>query len=253
LDCKLRAFAHEYSLSIRPASDPKVVADGLELGSLCPAPAPLAASSEAKDGASVAARSKAAAAHRAIAAARFVGWVDPVRGDDDVGDGTETAPHATVGRALSALRARRGSNAAPAALVLSPGTHFVAQTIELTASDAHLAIVATPTIGAGPTVLSGGVDLGTLSWKHEHGSLYSAKLAKDVAVFDTLYQPSGRRAIRARHPNADPEITDPGLSGICVQASADGCELDTFPFENSVSICLPRLSHLLPSPPTLRF
>eukprot|EP01046_Picozoa_sp_COSAG06_P118545 COSAG06_NODE_65726_length_256_cov_0.662420_1_plen_72_part_10 len=42
LDCKLRAFAHEYSLSVRPLSDSKVVADGLELGSACPAPSPAA-------------------------------------------------------------------------------------------------------------------------------------------------------------------------------------------------------------------
>ena len=45
----------------------------------------------------------------------------------------------------------------------------------------------------------------------------SAKLPAAAGVFDTLYQPSGRRAIRARHPNADPETTDPGISGICVQ------------------------------------
>ena len=35
LDCKLREFAHEFSMAIRPSSDAKVVADGLELGSLC--------------------------------------------------------------------------------------------------------------------------------------------------------------------------------------------------------------------------
>jgi hypothetical protein len=221
LDCKLRAFAHEYSLSVRPLSDSKVVADGLELGSACPAPSPAA---EVRSSSEVdAEEARAVASKRVIAAAHVAGWVDPVLGDDTAGDGSESHPHATVATGLAALRARRGSRtAAPAALVLSGGTHFVDKTIELTPADAHLSIVSAPTVGGDPSVLSGGVDLGTLTWKQEHGSLYSAKLAKDAAVFDTLYQPSGRRAIRARHPNADPETTDPGLSGICVQASADG-------------------------------
>ena len=197
LDCKLRKFANEYALSIRPGSDSSVIADGLELGSLCKQHRPEQATE--RDAAGGAAQ---LAAQRAIDEAELVGWVDP-RGDDDA-DGSESHPHATVTRGLAALRARRRGSSR-AALVLAGGTHFVPETIVLTPADANLTIVAAPSAaGAAPSSLSGGVDLGTLSWKKEEGkgSLYSAKLPASAGVFDTLYQPSGRRAIRARHPNA---------------------------------------------------
>jgi hypothetical protein len=208
LDCKLRQFAHEFSMAIRPGSDAQVIADGLELGSLC---------NQVNSGTT---QGPAAPSQQIIDAARFVSFVDPGAGDDDTGDGSRSAPHATVAAGLAALRSARGTSTAAAALVLASGTHEVRETIELTASDSHLSIVAAPG-GVAPT-LSGGVALGTLTWKKEQGSLYSAKLPAKAGVFDTLYQPNGRRAIRARHPNADPETTNKGQSGICVQASADG-------------------------------
>lgn len=48
---------------------------------------------------------------------------------------------------------RRGAAHAPAALVLAAGTHFVAETIKLTAADSGLSIVAAPRAGAAPSVL----------------------------------------------------------------------------------------------------
>ena len=99
-------------------------------------------------------------------------------------------------------------------------------------------------------MLSGGVDLGTLAWRNERGQLYSAKLPAAAGVFDTLYQPSGRRAIRARHPNADPETTDPGRSGICVQASADGYQCPGWIHSAKWGPGLGRIAALCRRPPT---
>jgi hypothetical protein len=53
-----------------------------------------------------------------------------------------------VTRGLAALRSRRGASAAPAALVLAAGTHFVAETLALAPADSHLSIVAAPRLAA---------------------------------------------------------------------------------------------------------
>ena len=202
LDCKLRKLAKEFATHIRPNTSIEVVSDALQLDLLCgtePAEDETVdslASGATNDGV-------AALAAETIEAAALVAYVDPLRGNDAVGDGSPQAPFITVARGLKAVRSGRSGGAAAAALVLRGGTHFVSGTLALSAADSHLSIVAAPGERA---TLSGGAPLGELIWtKDAAQGVYSAQLpppppGAQYAVFDTLYEPSGRRAIRARYP-----------------------------------------------------
>ena len=84
-------------------------------------------------------------------------FVDP--SGDDTHAGTESAPFATVGRAVAATRS---ATAGPKAVVLRKGTHFLGtESVKLTAADSGLLITNYPGEEAW---VSGGVPLKT-SWQ----------------------------------------------------------------------------------------
>eukprot|EP01043_Picozoa_sp_COSAG02_P072381 COSAG02_NODE_13619_length_1371_cov_2.121069_2_plen_228_part_00 len=198
LDCKLRQLAKEFATQIRPNASIDVVSDALQLDVLCGSTKPAATSAGAR---TVTTNSGVAVlAAEVIAAAVLVAYVDPLRGDDTAGDGSAQSPFSTVARGLEVVRLRR-SGAGKAALVLRGGTHFVSDTLVLSAADSYLSIVAAP---GERVTLSGGIALGELTWAKGAQGVYSAQLppqpGMQYTVFDTLYEPSGRRAIRARYP-----------------------------------------------------
>ena len=220
LDCRLRSLAHRFAMSMRPDGG-QVIADGLELSSMCNVSDPPAGTQRRHKRLKMEALQQRATA--LIDAARFRVRV-VANGSSRVGRGIIAT--STVAHGLAILRAARDRGAAKnvkgdtetasSVLVLGSGLHFVPNTIHLTASDSHLAIVSEP---GSIAILSGGQDLGQLVWRQAgRDGLFSAQLPSSIGVFDSLYQPDGRRAIRARFPNADPESSNPGINGICFQA-----------------------------------
>ena len=129
-------------------------------------------------------------------------FVDPSHGSDETGKGTVSSPFATVRRALAAVRA----GASPPSVWLREGTYF--EQINVTAADSGVTIASYPGERA---VVSGGFDLGKLTWtKAPTGvstagtTVYKAALEKplpsDVLTFPGLFR-DGRRLTRARFPN----------------------------------------------------
>lgn len=129
-------------------------------------------------------------------------FVDAARGSDTTGTGTESAPFATVGRALEAVRA----GAASRSVWLREGTYF--EQINLTTPDSGVTIASYPGEHA---IVSGGFDLGKLSWsKASMGTsvdgvvVYKAALQRPlpqgIHTFPGLFR-DGRRLTRARYPN----------------------------------------------------
>jgi len=130
-------------------------------------------------------------------------FVDAHTGSDEAGKGTLSSPFATVRRALAAVRA----GATPPSVWLREGTYF--EQINVTTADSGVTISSFPGEHA---VVSGGFDLGKLTWsKASTGAstagdfaVYKAALQQPlpsgVSTFPGLFR-DGRRLTRARFPN----------------------------------------------------
>ena len=138
-------------------------------------------------------------------------YVDATRGSD-VNAGTEAKPVQTIAHALLLARAAAGPPAAT--IILRAGTHFLAETVDLTPTDSGLTIKAYTGEDA---AISGGVPLRDLTWSRASSlgndgaatspNVWKATLSKAVKPFISLGTLSPhRRVTRARYPNADPEI-----------------------------------------------
>jgi hypothetical protein len=119
----------------------------------------------------------------------------------DAAVGSIDAPLKTITKAVAATR----KLAATKTIFLRAGTYFVEGTITLTAQDSGLSIEA---YNDEPAILSGGVQLSDLQWaqvgeKHV-AQLTPAQRARLPAGIPAL-RINGKRATRARFPNADPE------------------------------------------------
>ena len=142
VDCAVRALAFNFSQVITPWANAVDVFDALRLDADCnavrPAPSPREASS----------------APVASTASTF--YVSP--SGSDAGAGTQSAPFATIPRALAAARA---AGAPPSTIVLRGGTHRLSAPVELGAGDSGLTLQAFP---SERPVVSGGASLAGLSW-----------------------------------------------------------------------------------------
>jgi hypothetical protein len=136
-------------------------------------------------------------------------YVDSVNGSDD-NTGTETSPLQTVQAALDMTRTNKvqSSIGGNSIILRDSGIHWLSESLVLTPSDSGLNLVAYD--GESPILSGGGLlDLdwseGSPSWL-EDGSTYSATLpaALDPSIVTQVFA-DGARAIRARHPNANPE------------------------------------------------
>lgn len=217
VDCAMRNLTWAYARHLLPSRGPLLdVFDALRLLIDCnftrpadtpeiPPRAPFYAVPSPRGGGS-GARSVLRAAPPPVGAL----FVDAARGSDD-GSGTEGAPFATVARALSATRARRAHGGA--AIVLRGGVHHLRSPLVLGARDSGLTLTAYP--GEAP-VLSGGAALSPLAWSAvgpspsgANATVWAAPLASQPGglrlPFGALFDPTGRRATRARFPNGNPE------------------------------------------------
>ena len=150
-----------FALALQPARSPASdVFTALRLDVACGVPPPQAANSR------VALGGGWSGAHRAASCAAQV-HVSP-QGDDD-GSGTAIEPLRSVVAAVAAVRASRagGSLAAEglACIVLTPGVHYLAETVQLDARDSRLLFTADGDVSDMQTWVSGGAALGELHWR----------------------------------------------------------------------------------------
>ncbi len=193
VDCAVRKLASEYGAMLVPEAK-YVVDSGLELGAMCGEP-----TLQVREGPSLLARgSHVVGSHAAEIVVDASG-----SGSDDEGDGSAAAPLASV---AAALRLSRSLAPAPGAckktIALKSGTHYLNETMRLGPQDSGLCLVGAAGEDA---ILSGGVEL-TLSWTKLSGGVYVADLPAESPEFDQLFV-DGRREVRARYPNGDPETT----------------------------------------------
>jgi hypothetical protein len=121
----------------------------------------------------------------------------------DAWPGTLAQPFRTLSYAVGAIRLLRVSaNVVPASITLFAGKYCLNDTLVLTFLDSHLTI---QRYNDDIVELSGGVELTSLKWHQlPNSEVYYSKLMSPH--FTTLFV-DGRRAIRARHPNGNPETT----------------------------------------------
>lgn len=127
-------------------------------------------------------------------------YVDATHGKDS-NPGTESAPFQTIAHAVEAAR----SASSPKTIVLRSGTFYLTDTIQLGAKDSDL----TFQNYNGEEVWVSGAKPITPQWKSFNTSganVYVADL-KSANLEDVPgFRVDGMRAIRARYPNADPEL-----------------------------------------------
>ena len=129
----------------------------------------------------------------------FDWFVSP--GGDDAAAGTRQEPFATIARAWDAARA--AGQGRPRTIYLLDGTHYLAETLVVSAADqadadAPLTIAAAE--GARP-VVSGGRRL-DLTWRPHEGEIVKAAVPAGLETEELFV--NGRRQILARYPNHDP-------------------------------------------------
>lgn len=186
-DCDMRSFAYEYATHLL-AGDVRLanVHAALRLEQLCNKAAPHVVGKPKHPSLS--------ALERKLDKALFV---DALQGLD-ANSGSKHQPFQTIARAVKETEIREDSKV----VVLREGTHYLTETVVLTAKHSHLTIAAYP----GEIVtLSGGHLLTDLNWAPYKGDIVVANLPEHFhGDFNTLYV-DGERAVRARYPNCNTE------------------------------------------------
>ena len=122
----------------------------------------------------------------------------------DTNTGTTRSPFKTI---AFAVEVSRQSLVKPCTVILLPGIHFLASTIELSAVDTGLTITSAPGASQGDVWVSGGVKLNS-NWSkapgNRHVYMTRVKSGFNVSGLNTLNDL--RRLTLARYPNADPEL-----------------------------------------------
>ncbi len=203
LDCTWRRLAFEYAPTLRTLTDEqaKDLHDALELDALCGVGFERAWHTRERR-----------REPRTVAADDVVDglavYVQADGGDDD-NPGTLDRPLRTPAAALRAVRRARAPDQ-PASIVLRGGRYRLNATLVLGAADSLTSIRA---FDGETAVLSGALPLTGLNWTapKRPGGAHAARLTDEQAAAVaaaggiTALRVDGRRATRARYPNADPE------------------------------------------------
>jgi hypothetical protein len=218
LDCALRNFTYSYALQLQPARAPLLaVFDALRLTVDCNQTRPSAVQPLLPQP-YYASPPPLASVLRTLplpppSAASRTWYVDSASGADAPSCGQPAQPCASLPYALQLSRAAGGGGA----LVLrGTAPHTLRAPLLLTPGDSGLTLAAYP--GEAP-LLSGGAHLPPLAWAYVspspaagvNASLWAAPLPASLTLpFAALFDPTSRRAVRARFPNGNPE----DLSGL---------------------------------------
>ena len=198
LRCAVYKLAHEFASVVQPkitATQSRAVYDALQLDNCSKserAPLPRASLPEP------APAERTAGPHAAGSI-----YVDAAKGSDSAA-GSLGAPLKTIEAAHAKARQRSGS----ATIVLRGGTYYLKETLALTAQDSGLTI---ESYTGEVAEVSGAHPLGKLAWTAHNTSggqnVYSAKLPKSALPSGDMtgLRVDGKRGIRARWPNGDPE------------------------------------------------
>ena len=129
-------------------------------------------------------------------------YVDPVKGKDGNQNGSIDTPFLTIGYAVNVTRKQAG----PSTIFLRKGTFYLDDTIELGPSDSGLTI----TNYQNEEVWISGGKVIQPSWKKMAGpdgsNIYMADLSLTGITDVPGFRVNNMRSIRARYPNADPEL-----------------------------------------------
>ena len=129
-------------------------------------------------------------------------YVDPVKGKDGNQNGSIDTPFLTIGYAVNVTRKQAG----PSTIFLRKGTFYLDDTIELGPSDSGLTI----TNYQNEEVWISGGKVIQPSWKKMAGpdgsNIYMADLSSTGITDVPGFRVNNMRSIRARYPNADPEL-----------------------------------------------
>eukprot|EP01137_Pigoraptor_chileana_P011890 Opistho-2@63489 len=218
VECGMRIAAWEYARMILPERGPNMaVFDGLRLGPYCHKARPTDEEHSPIMRANILAASKGyiADSHPTVGPALYV---DAESGLDAPGRGSLGAPYRSLSFALTQSRALRPMIPPGVTLeiLLRGGLYIVPDTIFVREMDSFLVIGA---YGDEEPVMSAGCMLDKLQWKKvdapaspgaeaaNESNIYVANVAShNCGQFETLFV-DGRRAVRARYPNANPETS----------------------------------------------
>ena len=197
--CAWRGLAAEHAARLRPDLDSSIVFDALQLGSRCNRTSPKPPADSPRRTLGPGATTPGHAIYVAV------------DGDDSNSGASAAAPKLTVAAGLAATRALP----APKALMLGPGTFYLAAALELTPVDSGLTIQGRQSVLSGAKLLPH-----NLSWTPA-GKAWAARLpasfvwpsnglsGRELRVLTRNGEGGGvwARAHRARHPNGPPETT----------------------------------------------
>lgn len=214
-DCAMRNLSWAYANHLLPSRSPLLdVFDALRLSIDCDMPRPSALAAPKVSfpfytAPSMRAGSGAPSVFRTLPLPPSAFFVDAKHGSD-TSAGSQAAPFKSIDRAL---RATRGSGVLNIVL-RGGGVFYLSAPLVLGAFDSGLVISAFP--GEAP-VVSGGAALEGLDWvsvgpssnSQVSATVWSADLSaiapKVTLPFSLLFGPDGRRAVRARFPDGNPE------------------------------------------------
>ena len=129
-------------------------------------------------------------------------YVDAIKGSDS-NSGSESSPFKTI---LKAVSASRSIGPASCTIVLREGTFYLSETVQLGAEDSGLSIQNYP----GEEVWVSGGKVLTPNWEvyntTKPANIYKADMSGAGLSSVTGLRVNTKRAIRARFPNADPEL-----------------------------------------------
>jgi hypothetical protein len=172
VDCGVRELALKYATSLLPGNEQKVF-DALELGTRCngtryslPDRTPTAGSP---------------GHHPTDQAAQL--FVDPVKGSDTAGDGSEAKPFMSIRHAVNVTR-KSLADSGVTTIVLRAGTHYLTQTLELEARDSGLHFINYHVEERDEDVVISGAQLITdLKWQPSDHPAHHRKSGAPVGVF----------------------------------------------------------------------
>lgn len=210
-DCLSRMLAYEFGLKLLPARAPqRDTFDALELQSCgVTPPVPSTADNLQRN------LPKQQVFHKA-----FSIFVDVIHGSDTAGKGTIDSPVKTIPFGLSLLQKLPAGGRDSRMLIMRAGVYFLDQTIVLGVADSGLTLTS---YDNEQVWISGGMALSP-KWKKDplwpdpKANVYVTDVPKDIPTIKglTTVEPH-RRAILAREPNCDPELS----KGACWHAQED--------------------------------